>query len=203
MGHFRQIFLLIMSLIAALMGGGSVYAETSLDAKTILERCQKEGAVTIVDELTRRNNQEDWIEITDKIADGDDAWIKASACLMPGTHGSRSASDWTFLRIAWTAAIKKNPAAMLEIEYQGASIEDTCELPLYEPEEDFLAEYVAETLSALENVKQPHLQEGKERCIHMVKESYDDPDRCKYINDEWHCPASFCRKDPDNIYCKQ
>jgi len=202
MGRFRQIFLLIIGPIAALMVGVNVYAETSLDAKTILERCEKEGAAYIVDDLALGKNWEKWNEVTDEVATGDDAWIKASACLMPGTRESRSEIAGMVLKIAWGEALTKNPAAMLEIEYQGMDLENTCRLPFYEEEEDWLTKYVAETLAALEAVKQPHLQEGKERCMRLIKEVYESPDRCKFINDEWQCPASLCRKQPDLIYCK-
>jgi len=53
-----------------------------------------------------------------------------------------------FLQQVWLDALTKNPTAMLEIEYQGTSLEDICGLPHIELEEEFLAQYVKDTLSA-------------------------------------------------------
>jgi len=200
---FKRIVLFITGLIAALMVLSNVYAETLLDAKTILERCEKEGAATIIDELSLGEDWEKWFNVTDNIATGDETWIKVSTCLMLGRYESRSEIAGATIKTAWGEALTKNPAAILEVEYQGTDIENTCRLPFYEVEENELTKYVAETLAALETVKQPHLQEGKERCMRSIKEVYKNPDRCKFIDDDWHCPASFCRKDPKNIYCQR
>jgi len=202
MGHFRKIFCFTIGLMVALIVVGNVYAETLLDAKIILERCEKEGAAHVIDDLSLGEDWERWDEVTDKIATGDEVWLKVSTCLMLGRYESRSEIAGTTIKIAWTWALTKNPTAMLEMEYQGTDLENTCKLPLYEPEEDFLAEYVAETLAALEKVEEPHLQEGKARCMRLIREAYDDPDRCKYIDDNWQCPESLCQKEPDLIYCK-
>jgi len=169
MERFKILFRLTISLIAILMVLDNVMAETTLDAKAILDRCEKEGAAHVIDALSLGEDWEVWDEVTDKIATGDEAWLKVSTCLMLGRYESRSEIAGATIKTAWTWALSKNPAALLEIEYQGADLENTCRLPLYEPEEDFLAEYVAETLSALEAVKQPHLQEGKERCMRLVQ----------------------------------
>jgi len=71
MGRFvRQIFRLIIGLVAAFMVISNVSAETSLDAKTILERCEKEGAAHVIDDLSLGEDWERWDEVTDKIATG-------------------------------------------------------------------------------------------------------------------------------------
>jgi len=160
----------------------SAFAEFMLDPQAILARCKSEGATKIVDEITLRNDHQDWDEIADKVAQGDEEWIKASGCLMTGTHKSRSAIDWIILKLAWSEALTKKPAAILELEYQGASLEDVCALPQLEPEEDFLAQYVKETLAALEKVDVPHLQEGKNRCMSVMKATFEDPERYRFTN---------------------
>jgi len=168
---------------------GYAQTETVLDAKEILARCKSEGAVNVVNELTSSELQKDWIRLTEYVETGDTAWIEASACLMPGTHLGKSASAWIFLKLAWLDALTKNPTAMLEIEYQGASLENICRLPHIEPEEDFLAQYVKDTLAALDKVDAPHLQEKKQLCMRIMKAAFEDPNRCKFINEAWHCPT--------------
>jgi len=184
----KTLIILVISFVSYPIVGYA-QTETVLDAKEILARCKSEGAVNIVNELTSSEMQKDWIRLTEYVETGDTAWIEASACLMPGTLESYSASDWIFLKLAWLEALTKNPTAMLEIEYQGVALEDTCELPHIEPEEDFLVQYVKDTLAALDKVDAPHLQEGKQRCMRMMKAAFDDPDRCKLINEIWHCPT--------------
>jgi len=191
---FRQFALIVFSLMGAFVIE-SAQADFTLDPEIVLARCESEGAVKIVDEITLRNDHQDWDEMADKVAGGDEAWIKASGCLMAGTHESRSAIDWIILKLAWADALTKKPAAMLEIEYQGTSLEDVCALPQLEPEEDDLARYVKETLEALEKVDAPHLQEGKVRCMNVMKATFDDPTRCRLIGDDYKCPTETLKNE--------
>jgi len=167
---------------------GQVLAQDLPDAETLKTRCENENAVQLVNEITRRNEHQDWYNIAEKVAVGDEAWIAASGCLMLGTKGSISAIDWLILKMAWADALPKNPAAMLEIEYQGYSLGDLCELPHIEPEEEYLAHYVEETIAALEKVDAGHLEGGKRRCISLMKAAYE---RCRFIEGVGYCYGSL------------
>jgi len=179
---FKFYVFFCIGLVALMMSGA--YAEDFLNAKTLLARCESEDPVALVDEITLRNNHQDWDEIAERVATGDSEWIAASGCLMTGTKGSISAIDRIILRMAWIEALPKNPTALLQVEYQGYSLERLCELPHIEPEEEFLAQYVKETLAALEKVDAPHLQEGKQSCMSRMQTTYEN---CRYAHGFAYC----------------
>jgi len=185
----RKLYMFfVFGLMTVMMRGA--YAEDFLNAKTLLARCENEDPVALVDEITLHNKHGDWDEMVRKVATGDSEWIATSGCLMAGARkGSYSAIAGTSLRLGWIDVLPKNPTAFLQLEYQGYSLGDLCELPHIEPEKKFLAQYVKDTLSALDKVNAPHLQEGKQRCMKMMKDAFENPNRCKFINEVWHCPA--------------
>jgi len=144
----------IISIISILIaiGTGSVNAQDSITAKEFENRCYNEGAVDVVNELSVGGwDNPVWVNILENIASGDKEWLRASACI--GENSGYSNGNIGFdVSIAWAEALPKNPRAVLTLSLMGISLGRICSIPIIEPTREWAAQYVKDTLAALEAI---------------------------------------------------
>jgi len=164
-------FLVVSSL-------NSIHAQDFITAKEFDARCVKEGAVNVVDELSKGDwDNPVWVNILDNIASGDEEWIKASTCIGKNS-GYSNVNVGIDINIVWAEALPKNPQAILALDISGVSTRRACSLPFIEPERAWAAQYVKDTLAALEAIPDDAtmwnipLAIERDVCILRLKDAY-------------------------------
>jgi len=151
-----------------------------------------------------------WPEITNLIAQGHADWIRASGCLAHGARYGGCASCTLELEIAWALALTRNTRAVLALR-NWTTIDRACTLPFIEESEEFLAQYMAQTLAALDALKTTPedytdvVQDARRACTFDLKASYLNPNRCKFNGEEYVCPEikQSCKFNGEAYYgCK-
>jgi len=138
-------------VVAALLPQPSSSQER-LTAEEFDARCVSEGAINLVNELAIGYWENPvWVDILENIASGDENWIKASAC-MGRSFGYSNQTVIVDLNIVWAEALPKNPQAILALSGFGISLKRMCSFPIIEPERAWAAQYVKDTLAALEAI---------------------------------------------------
>jgi len=211
------VALTILSTFSSTAGNSSnASAIAHLDPKQILLQCHAPdgpGPIGVMREITHSNGKDYdwdvWDEITEQIMQGNTDWIKVSGCLAHGARYGGCASCNTFLQIAWAHALTTHPHAVLELR-KWTSIDDACRLPFIEEDEAFLAQYMAQTLDALQALATTPedytdvVQDARRSCTWLLKASYLDPNRCKFNGDRYVCPEvkQDCRFNGDTYDCE-
>jgi len=155
------------------------YAQEQITAKELDAKCVKEGAVNVVNELTRGWNNPAWEAILAGISSGDEAWINASACIGRSADYS-NVNVMIDLSIAWGEALPKNPKAILALGARGISLGRICTTHLIETDRAFIEQYVNRALEALESVPadakfgKASLDIEKQVCILRLKDAYEN-----------------------------
>jgi len=173
LAKFKKI-IVMLGAFAALSSQVS-YAQEFFTAQEFDDRCSKEGAAHLVDELLIGNwDNPIWSNILENIASGDEDWIRASAC-MGKAFGYTDQTVIVSLNIAWAEALPKNPQAVLSLSGYGISLGRICSFPIIEPERAWAAQYVKDTLAALETIPDDtkHLGIEKQVCILRLKDAYE------------------------------
>jgi len=185
-----------------------------LDPQQVLIQCQDPngpGPIGVMWNITHPNGQDYdwdiWDDITEQIAKGNAAWIKASGCLAHGARYGSCASCNNMLKIAWAHALITNTRAVLELR-RWTSIDEACSLPFIEEGEDFLAQYMDKSIAALNllttkpEVYGDILQDARRSCIWSLKATYLYPNRCQYNGYQYICPKvkQTCKFNGDNYY---
>jgi len=173
---FKKIILMI-GFIAATLPQISYGQEELLDAKIFYQKCSAEGATKVVDGITHGFDHPIWDAIIDKISSGEDAWIKTLYCLKdsPGYSNVTVSVD---LDIALAKALPKNPQAVLALSLSGIATARACSLPIIEPKRAWAAQYVKDTLAALEAIPDDAsfanilLDIERDVCILRLKDAY-------------------------------
>jgi len=130
---------------------GLVYAQELPDAKEFENQCWQDGAVNYINEITHGTDLPVWGELLDKIASGDEDWIRASACIAQNSDYS-SQSMKIDIYISWALALPKNPQAVLGLAAFSIPLRQMCSFRIIEPEREWAAQYVKDTLAALETI---------------------------------------------------
>jgi len=171
----------IISIISILIaiGTGSVNAQDFITAKEFENRCYNEGAVDVVNELSVGDvDNPVWVNILRKIASGDEEWLKASACIGKNYDYS-NVNVGVDIGIAWAEALPKNPRAVLTLSLMGISLGRICSFPIIEPTREWAAQYVKDTLAALEAIPDDAqmwnspLKIERDVCILRLKDAYE------------------------------
>jgi len=163
-------FLVVSSL-------NSIYAQDFLTAKEFDDKCAKEGAVNVVDELACGWDHPVWSNILDNIASGDEEWIRASACIGQNS-GYSNVTVGVDINIVWALALPKNPRAILALSGMDISLGRICSFRIIEPEREWAAQYVIDTLAALEAIPDDAtmwnipLAIERDVCILRLKDAY-------------------------------
>jgi len=129
------------------------YAQGLPDAKEFEDKCWHDGAgaVDYINGITREWDNPVWQGILDKIVSGDEAWIRASACIATNS-GYSNQTIKVDIYISWAEALPKNPQAVLGLSAFGIPLGRFCSFPIIEPERAWAAQYVKDTLAALEAI---------------------------------------------------
>jgi len=165
-------------VIAVLSPQFSLAQEDLLNAEIFYKKCSAQGAVNVVDEITRGFDTPVWDEIIENISSGDESWIKTLYC-MKGTPGYSNATVTLDIHIAMATALPKNPQAILALGLSGVATARACSLPFIEPKREWAAQYVKDTLAALEaipdsaNVANVPLDIERQVCILRLKDAYE------------------------------
>jgi len=173
-----KIATVIMGLFV-LLWSSFAYAQEQITAKEFDARCVKEGAVNVVNELTRGWDNPVWEAILAGISSGDEDWINASACIGRSAEYS-NVNVMIDLSIAWGEALPKNPQAVLALGARGISLGRICTTPLIETDKLFIERYVKQALEALESVPsdahfgKASLNIEKQVCILRLKDAYEN-----------------------------
>jgi len=171
----RNMAIILAFFIAS--WGGVSYAQENLEAKKFEDKCWREGAANVVDEITRDWDNPVWEKIIDNISSGDEAWIRTLYCIR-GTPGYSNATVTLDIHIAMATALPKNPRAVLALGLSGVSTTRACSLPFVEPERAWAAQYVKDTLAALEAIPDDAsfanilLDIERDVCILRLKDAY-------------------------------
>jgi len=153
------------------------YAQEVPNAKEFGDKCQQEGAVNYIDGMTREWDNPVWEAILEKFSSGDEDWIRASACVGENS-GYSNATVWVSLNIAWAQALPKNPQAVLALSAFDIPLHRFCSFPIIEPEREWAAQYVKDTLAALEAIPDDAtmwnipLAIERDVCILRLKDAY-------------------------------
>jgi len=173
---FKKI-IVMLGVVAALLPQVS-YAQDFFTAKEFDDRCGREGAINLVDELVVGHQENPiWENILDNIASGDEEWIRASSCI-GRSFGYSNQTVVISLNIVWAEALPKNPQAVLALSGMDISLARICSFPIIEPERAWAAQYVKDTLAALEAIpddaKMWNMPLAIERdvCILRLKDAY-------------------------------
>jgi len=168
---FKKI-IIIAGFVATVLPQIS-YAQDFFTAKEFEDRCYKEGAVNLVDELTREWESPVWDNIFENITSGDKDWIRTLNCLR-STPAYSNVTVTVSLDIAMATALPKNPQAVLELGFSRVATARACSLPFIEPERAWAAQYVKDTLAALEAIPDDAKMLAIERdvCILRLKDAY-------------------------------
>jgi len=141
-----KIFSCLVSLLVGCFVFG-VHADQELSARGLLERCDKEGSVTLINELTLGKQ---WRQITDKIATGEDAWVEVAGCLSRGVYFGKDETAYGFFVPALAKALLRDPNTVLSLESSGVSLGDVCRLPFWEEDFAFIEDYIGQVLPILD-----------------------------------------------------
>jgi len=164
----------VAGIVAALLPQIS-YSQDFLTAKEFEDRCFEEGAVNLVNELAIGYwDNPVWVDILENIASGDEDWVRTIYCLKKSPAYSNVTVS-TDLNIMLATALPKNPKAVLELGLSGIATARACSLPFIEPERAWAAQYVEDTLAALETIPDDtkHLGIEKQVCILRLKDAYE------------------------------
>jgi len=155
-----------------------VHAQDFITVEEFDARCGREGAISVVDELSKGDwDNPVWVNILENISLGDEDWIKASACIGKNS-GYSNVNVGIDINIAWAEALPKNSQAVLALSIMGVSLRRICSLPFNEPEREWAAQYVKDTLAALEAISDDatmwNIPIAIERdvCIMRLKDAY-------------------------------
>jgi len=166
----------IIAVIAALSLQAS-YSQDFFTAKEFEDKCFNEGAANLVDGLTREWENPVWDNILENIASGDEDWIRTLNCLK-NTPAYSNAMVSIDIDIMLATALPKNPKAVLELGLSGVATARACSLPFIEPERAWAAQYVKDTLAALEAIPDDAtmwnipLAIERDVCIMRLKDAY-------------------------------
>jgi hypothetical protein len=102
-----------------------------------------------------------WDQVLDQIDQGSRPWLQIAADLYPGTDaGSRFG-----LLNSVNAAIRHNPAGVLQMADTVFRIDDICTDRLIEPTPGENRAFLQQTRSALEQVQAPELRARRDSCL--------------------------------------
>jgi len=169
-------FITIVSVLF-ISWSGVIFAQTLPDAKEFEDRCWKDGAVDYVNEITHGVELPVWDALLDKISAGDEDWIRVSACIAKNSDYS-SQSMKIDIYISWALALPKNPQVILGLSAFEIPLSQMCDFPIIEPEREWAAQYVKDTLAALEAIPDDAtmwnipLAIERDVCILRLKDAY-------------------------------
>jgi len=172
-----KILAIMVSFLAIFYANISL-AQEQLDAKKFNDRCVKEGAGNLINELTRDWDRPVWDMIIENISSGDETWLSTLYCMKALAYSSVTVS--LDLDIALATALPKNPQSVLALGASGISLTNTCSIPFFERDRAFIEQYVSRALEALENVPsdahfgKASLHIEKQVCILRLKDAYDN-----------------------------
>lgn len=129
---------------------GLVFAVVSPTAEQVAKDIEQQGAGVVISRLYQ-NNEREWQYVTDKIATGENRWLKVASLLAPGTDAGSSET----LTTAVALAIPHNPAGVLGTlteREMPLSIRQVCRLPFYMMSEPEFNQYVLDAIRALYKV---------------------------------------------------
>jgi len=167
--------MIVMLGVFAALSAQISYAQELFTAKEFEDRCFKEGAANLVDGLLVGNwDNPIWSNILENIASGDEDWVGTIYCLKKSPAYSNVTVS-VELDIMLATALPKNPKAVLELGLSGIATARACSLPFIEPERAWTAQYVADTLAALETIDDDtkHFGIEKQVCLLRLKDAYE------------------------------
>jgi len=172
---FKKIIIMVAA-VAALFPQIS-FAQDLPSAKEFDGKCSRDGGNEYLDEITREWDNPIWENLLEKVASGDEEWIRASSC-MGRKFDYYNHTVIINLNSVWAEALPKNPQAVLGLAGYGISLKRICAFPIVEPERAWAAQYVKDTLAALEAIpddaKMWNMPLAIERdvCILRLKDAY-------------------------------
>jgi len=154
------------------------FAQDLPTAKEFADKCGRDGGVKYLDEITREWNNPIWVNLLEKVASGDEEWIRASSC-MGRSFDYTNQTVIVSLNIVWAQALPKHPKAVLALSGMDISLGRICSFPIIEPERAWAAQYVKDTLAALEAIPDDAkmwnipLNIEKQVCALYLKDAYE------------------------------
>jgi len=134
-----------------ILSSGFSQAQDLPDAKEFENQCWQDGAVDYINDITREWDNPTWEAILERISSGDEDWIRTSACIATNS-GYSNQTIRVSIYIAWAEALPKNPQPVLALAAFGIPLRRMCSFPIIEPERAWAAQYVKDTLTALEKI---------------------------------------------------
>ena len=173
------LFLLILYLFGAFSAqaetvgtsrGVPLKFSTPVTLEEISAAFYRYSVVAIVAEL-HKNDAANWNIVLNNVAQGDEDWVfEAAMCIAPGAEGQ----DRTDLFAALAHALTNNPEAVLTMEGgPGLSYYKMCRLPFPDQDHEFVKNYSAKTLAALDRIEDPYLFEARDLCARYLREALE------------------------------
>jgi hypothetical protein len=163
-------FILIVDLTPNLLFGADIAPRDYYSKpETIINEIKSRGAKTVVRELTKDWNV--WDSICDKIASGDQAWLKAAAALQAGTDAGASET----LDLALGEALEHDPINVFKSVGKSIDLESICSGPdvdnAHYNSYELSMKAINLRINKVAAIKNPSLQKISKECIHYLEES--------------------------------
>jgi hypothetical protein len=152
----------VLSAAPLLRGAG-------LDPNAILSRIKAHGARPVLEQLF--DNDDAWGAVLDGIATATPPWLRVAAAFWPVADDD--AADE--LRDAVSKALPNAPAAVLGLTSQGFTVDDICNGPQLEEDDDVFAEWLERAERAVRGIKDPKLRARRDQCLKLIREA-GEPD---------------------------
>lgn len=135
----------------------------------ILQEINTSGSQQTVTRLNATPGAKDWTEVRKKIELGNADWLTVAEALSKGVNDFKT---WQELRVSLSLALPKNAAGVLHlINLDPINISYLCSAPFTDRGSSFLSTYFSNTIKALNEVKEPGLQEYVQQCTVKLKQT--------------------------------
>jgi hypothetical protein len=163
-------FILIVDLTPNLLFGADITSKDYYSKpETIISEVKSRGAKAVVRELAK--DWSVWDSICDKIASGDQAWLKAAAALQAGTDAGASET----LDLALGEALEHDPKNVFESVGKTMNLESICSGPDVDNARYNSYELSMKAINLRINkvaaVKDRSLRKMSKECMHYLVES--------------------------------
>jgi hypothetical protein len=137
-----------------------------ITAAQVEREINRVGATQAIRNLSSSPLDKSWQQIEAHISNGEKEWVNIAKSLSTGADAGYAAS----LLISLAKALPKNPQNVLPlIDAQPyLSVSQLCGAPFIEPEESFYQQYLKDTKEALENLKNPQLEQQRQLCLKKI-----------------------------------